>query len=566
MRNPAVRAGLCAALLLLATLAGACARHPKPSELNLIFVLVDTLRADAVFRGGSSAPTLDRLAREGTVFTRAYAQASWTLPSVSSLLTGRWPCDSPGWAEATQGIPDEVTSLAQILKGTGRSTAAFISNPLITRDRGFGRGFDVWWASPTENAVFTPAAEPVGHAIAWLKARQHERFFALIHLMDPHDPYCPPARREGPISTWPGNPDPAFTGAAPMPEAATIRQWRQLYAEEVNYVDGQLSRLFASLDSGVRNRTVVVVTSDHGEEFLEHGFLKHGVTLFDEAVHVPLLIQVPGAPKGRRVSEIVRLVDVVPTLVDLLGVSASPALASRWAGTSLAGAVRGTGSVPPLLAMGETFGDGPLRWYVYDGRHREVLFNRDHRMPSEIPALPNPNAWLHANLPVEETYVSTLEDPVDRADPEDRERRLVRAHNLAAQYAAGKVGGLWLSFRGSGRGGRLEARVTVPGRSKAHFVPLFWRPADRVREEGDSLEISLADDGAARLAVLIGLNEEASGRASVKLKDPTIPVRHGAPDSEEPGVRIWFVREAAATRPEARNEMLFRLRALGYLN
>lgn len=561
------RRGAAFALVLSALSgAGACARRPEPRELNLLFVLVDTLRADAVFRGDGSAPTLDRLAREGTVFARAYAQASWTLPSVSSLLTGRWTCDSPGWAEAAQGIPDGITPLAEILKGTGRATAAFIANPLINRDRGFGRGFEFWWASPTANGVFTPAAEPVDHAVAWLREHQKERFFALLHLMDPHDPYCPPARRVGPREQWPGQPDPAFTGAGPMPDAATLRRWRQLYAEEVDYLDGQLARVLAALEPEVRKRTVIVVTSDHGEEFEEHGFLKHAVTLFDEVVRVPLLIDAPGGPGGRRVHEVVRLVDVVPTLAELLGAAPEASVASRWAGISLAGAVRGTAAIPPLLAMGETFGFGPLRWYVSDGRYRVVLFNRDHRLPSEIPALPHPNAWLIEHLPPEGVYLSTEEQPTDRPAAGEEEARLVWARNLAARYAMGKIGGLWLAFRGPGRGGRLAARLVVPGAGRAHLVPLFWRASDRIGAKGDAVEVDVADDGAARLAVLVGIDEAASDKAELVSKDPAIPVRRGRPRLEEPADWIWFEREAPSSKPEAKNEMLFRLRALGYLN
>ncbi len=566
--RPARRLGVLAGFVGILLGAAACSR-PKPQDRNLLFVLVDTLRADAVFPGKLATPTLDRLASQGTVFTRSYAQASWTLPSVSSLLTGRWPSESPGWADATQGIPGSAVSLAEILRDSGRQTAAFVANPLLNRDRGFGRGFDIYWTAPTANSVFTPAAEPVDQAIAWLKQHQRSRFFVLLHLMDPHDPYCPPARRVGPQAQWPGQPDPAFTGAAPMPDAATIRQWRELYAEEVSYLDGQLSRLFAALDPGVRARTVVVFTSDHGEEFLEHGYLKHAVTLFDESVHVPLLVQAPGGPGGRRVDQVVRLVDVVPTVADLLGVAVSSPLKSRWAGVSLAGAVVEKAPVPPLLAMGETFGFGPMRWYVYDGRTRVVLFNRDHDLPSEIPALPFPNQWLRGHLPPEEVYVSTPEHPADVPSAEDREKKLVWAHNLAARYAMGKIGGLWFSLRGTGRGGRLTERVEIPASpERVRVIPLFWRAGDRVRQEGGALTIDVADDGITRLLVVVGGAESALPGIRVAPGEGSVPARPGRPDSEEAGLRYWFEPEAPRSpgAPAARNEMLFRLRALGYIH
>ncbi|MGH9365297.1 MAG: sulfatase-like hydrolase/transferase, partial [Thermoanaerobaculia bacterium] len=517
---------------------------PASGGVNLLLILVDTLRADAINdRVRGALPTIDRLAAEGTLFERAYSQCSWTLPSVSSLLTGRWPADSPSWSVPTQGIPEPATPLAEILQANS-GTAAFVANPLIKDDQGFGRGFDTFWGAPPEAGVFTPAEEPVSRALSWLRTHGDERFFLFLHLMDPHDPYCPPARRKGPPDTWPGQPDPAFTGKAPMPDEATLAEWRRLYAEEVAHTDSQIGLLLDGLDPEVRGRTLVVVTSDHGEEFLEHGFLKHAVTLFDEAVHVPLLVRLPGAPGGRRVADLVRLVDVVPTLADLLRAPVSAALRSRWAGVSLAEVVRGNGRVPSLLAIGETFGFGPLRWYAYDGRYKVVLFNRDHRLPAEIPALKHPNEWLRAHLPPEEVYLSTADAPTDRPTSDDREKKLVWAHNLASRYAMGKIAGLWLSFRGPGRGGRLSARVVVPPRAKTHVVPLFWRAGDRALQHGSALEIDVADDGITRLAVLVGLDDALAEGVRVVSKDAAVPVRRGRPASEEPAVRYWLEKES----------------------
>lgn len=553
------------ALAVFVSVIGGCSRAPAGKDCNLVFVLVDTLRADAVFQRAGSAPALEALAREGTVFTRAYAQASWTLPSTSSLLAGRWPSESPGWADATQGIPDSVTPLAEILRASGRTTAAFIANPLINRDRGFGRGFQTWWASPTDAGVLTPAAEPVDQAIAWIRQHGNERFFILLHLMDPHDPYCPPVRRVGPPASWPGQPDPAFTGAAPMPDAATIAQWRSLYREEVSYMNSQIARLVAALPRDVRRRTAFVVTSDHGEEFLEHGFLKHAVTLFEEVVHVPLLVAMPGAPGGRRVDSLVRLVDVVPTLADLLAAPVDPAVRSRWSGVSLAPAVRGKGDVPKLTAMGETFGFGPMRWYVYDGKRKVVLFNRDHQLPTEIPALPNPNRWLKEHIPTEAVYDAGPEQPVDRLVGDD-EASLRAAHSLVARYAAGKVGGIWIRLLGAGRGGRIAARLDFPESTKDHFIPLFWRTGDSVQRDPSGLDLSVADDGAARLGVLVGPSQAEAERARLVINGASFPVRRNPPASEEPGANLWFLPDVATPHPGLRNEMLFRLRALGYLN
>lgn len=560
----------CAFFLVgFAVAASSCRRAPRPSEVNLVYVLVDTMRADALPAAGS-ASFLGGLQKEGAVFERAFAQASWTLPSIASMLAGRWPSESPGWSDGTQGVPAGVAPLAELLRGAGFRTAAFVTNPLL-KPAGFGRGFESYWISPVADGVLTPAAEPVGRAIQWLETEGHqrERFFVLIHLMDPHDPYCPPARRVGPPGSWPGNPDPAFTGATPMPDAATIASWKSLYAEEVSYFDAQLGRLFASLDPAVRERTAVVLTADHGEEFLDHGFLKHAVTLFDEAVHVPLVIRMPGT-KPRRIPSLVRLVDVVPTVTDLLEVPVAPAVRSRWSGVSLAGAVRGASAPPPLLAMGETFGFGPLRWYMFDGKRKVVLFNKDHRIPNELPAMKNPNEWLMKNIPAEAVYASTPAAPRDVAltAGDGIEDDLRRGRDLAARYVAGKIGGLWLSVRGRGRGGRTLARLELAGAEKAHVIPFFWRPGETIRADGDAFEIDVADDGVTRVAVVLGAGEPSAAAARWTTKDPDLPVRTGKPSPGDVGVFAWVEPEERppASAEAARTETLFRLRALGYIH
>jgi len=568
VRRPLALASLCILALPCLILVPSCRRKPAPSELNLVFVLVDTMRADALPAAGR-ASFLSRLARDGTVFERAYAQASWTLPSISSMLAGRWPSESPGWSDGTQGVPRGTPPLAELLKSAGLRTAGFATNPLL-KPEGFGRGFDSYWLSPVADSVFTPAAVPVDRAREWLAAHQRERFFVLLHLMDPHDPYCPPPRRSGPPVSWPGQPDPAFLGDAPMPDAATLASWKKLYAEEVAYMDGQLERLFASLDPAVRDRTAIVLTADHGEEFLDHGFLKHAVTLFDEAVHVPLVVFVPGE-RGRRIASIVRLVDVVPTVTDLLGVAVPAPVRSRWSGVSLAGAVRGTAEIPALQAMGETFGFGPLRWYVFDGRRKVVLFNREHRIPSELPALKNPNAWLVSHLPAEGVYASTLESPRDVAVTAGAEDDLRRARDLAARYVAGKIGGLWITVRGAGKGGRTRARLALAGARAAHVVPFFWRPGDRIQAAGDALELDVADDGVARAAVVVGADPAAAAAArwvpEERSERPDLPLRLGRPSPGETGAFAWVEPEERppASAEAARTETLFRLRALGYI-
>lgn len=540
-------------------------------EPNLLFVLVDTMRFDALGAYGSRnrTPVFDSLARDGVLFERMYAQSSWTLPSVSSLVSGLWPSESPGWTGPIRSVAPSATPLAEILRGAGFTTAAFVANPVL-EDRYYGRGFDTWWGSPPEDSVFTPAPELSSRAISWLGTHQRDRFFLYLHLMDPHDPYAVPDRREGnDPSRWPGHPDPAFLGQAPMPSATEVAHWRELYDEEVAFADREIGRVLAALDPEVRARTIVVVTSDHGEEFLEHGFLKHGLTLFEEVVRVPFVIAWPGALNaGVRIPEVARLVDAVPTLVDLLSVRVEETLRRSWAGASLAAAVRGEVPMPSLVAMGETFAQGPLRWYATDGQRKVVLFNRGFRMPGEMPVLEHPGRWVAESTPAMAAYRFTDGEPWDKALEPPPAADLAWGRALAAHYAAGRSGGLWAVVRGEGSGARLRLLLESRPTSALHVSPLFWPDGDLLEPRPDGLLLDLLDDGIPR-ALLV--SEEPGDRlqaVQVSSLDGSLRlIRERPPFDPAPGIYWWKEHASAgSTTAEAEaKETLSRLRALGYI-
>jgi arylsulfatase A-like enzyme len=314
----------------------ACGRETPPPR-NVIFILVDTLRADRLGvygYGRPTSPNVDAFAAGAVRFDNARSQASCTFPSANSMLTSRWPSAFLGQANQALGIPEEIPSLAEILRLAGFHTVAVSASAVVrnTPSRfnpgaGYGRGFEVF----LEDCVWKSAACVNRQAAEHLKPGP-QPLFLYLHYIDPHGPYQPPkawrkkfapGRPEkkwvrigdpNPIGNWlyKGQENPGFT-------PADLRFLSDLYDGEVAYFDARFAELLAALSgSGLLEESIVVFSSDHGEEFLEHGHLKHCRTLFDNSIRVPLLLRIPGV-EARTVSRPVQNLDLVPTILDYLG-------------------------------------------------------------------------------------------------------------------------------------------------------------------------------------------------------------------------------------------------------
>ena len=320
------------------------ARVPAAAGPNVLVLLVDTLRADRLGIGGaapSPSPTLDRLAAGGRVFEQAIAQSSWTLPSVATLLTGLHPRShgALGSAAGERGarwgfLSDRVTTWPEAAAQAGITTFGVSTNPLFSRGSNLAQGFETFVELPwdPEARAWPDAAAVNAHFVAWLRENRRHRFAAWLHYMEPHDPYTPPPdlRPPSPPGVRPaiaagwvsdlarriGKPD-----ATPL-TPAEIGHLKALYDAEITAWDRALASLLAALDEqGVRDSTVVIVTSDHGEEFVEHGRLTHATQLYDETIRVPLVVAGPGVAAGR-VVEAAQSIDLFPTLAKLLGLAA----------------------------------------------------------------------------------------------------------------------------------------------------------------------------------------------------------------------------------------------------
>jgi arylsulfatase A-like enzyme len=280
-------------------------RAPHEGPHNLLLVSIDTLRAESVSAYGSGRPTtpfLDALAREGALFERVVAQSTITPVSHMSLFTGLYPRE--------HGVTDlhqpsnlfKYPMMAEVFRANGYATGAVTEDGLLQAALGFERGFDRYLENKSPDLGST-----VGHvestfdaALAWIGAHRSQRWFLFVHTYQVHAPYTPP---------------PAYQGL--FGEARDVDR----YEEEIRYTDDQLRRLWETVTAlGVADDTLLVVTSDHGEEFGEHGALDHGSHLYDETLLVPLVMRAPGViPARLRVAETVGLIDVFPTVGRILG-------------------------------------------------------------------------------------------------------------------------------------------------------------------------------------------------------------------------------------------------------
>ena len=319
-----------AALLLLAAAAGLLvlrARAPR----NLIVVSIDTLRADRLGTYGYGRPTsphLDALARQGLVVDAVVAESPWTLPSHVTMLSGLDP-STHGVVLPWQRPGEKTRLLAQLLATHGYETAAITDGEFVGSSHGFGAGFEHFDEEPK------PFATTVDRAIAFLEGRSTDRPYLLfLHTYDVHCPYTPAGQYatmfvspdRAPVETE-GLCDDDFNAMGISPAQATYLS--DLYDGDIRHADAELGRLFAHLRrTGGLHDTVVVVTSDHGEEFLEHGKIGHVHHLHRETLLIPMIIAGAGVAPGRLPGP-AGLADLVPTLFDLLGLPAPPDLDGR---------------------------------------------------------------------------------------------------------------------------------------------------------------------------------------------------------------------------------------------
>ena len=380
--------------------------RPKPAPLNLVLVTFDTTRADhlgAYGRANARTPTLDALASRGVVFEQCRSAAPITMPSHSTIMTGLYPPAHGVRDNGLFALPQSRTTLAEILHAKGYATAAATGSFVLDHRFGLNQGFEVYedgvkkeyenfWGERTveKNALFfdeRPAEHVNAAILPWIRKSRDKPFFLWVHYWDPHQPHIPPAPYSEIFAT-------------------------DLYQGEISYADASLGQLLRELEpGGVAERTVVVMTADHGEGLDEHNEATHSLLCYDGTLHVPLIVAGPGVPAGQRVKERVGTVDIVPTVLDLLGVDRpgdlqGRSLAALWKRPGDADNRHGYYS--ETLAPRVSHGMGELRaWF-------EGPFKYIHGPRSELFDLAKDPAELHNLVAEDPQTASRLRGTLER--------------------------------------------------------------------------------------------------------------------------------------------------------
>lgn len=383
------RSGLMAMLALVAFLGCRPLAPPPPVRYHVVLVVIDTLRADRIGANGSSlqaSPVLDRLAAEGIDFTNAFAAATWTRPSMASMMTSLYPSEhgmldisSPAGG-APEILDERLLTLAEAFTDGGYDTVGIVNQIYLQFKYGFGQGFGHYQGTRGRSAF--QLNQRFGAWLADYQPGAEGRLFAYLHYLDPHWPYSQrlgnlPADRFGPPGPLdaPNDGSQAQAWAEAHLDDARLAALAARYAHEVAWSDAAVGQVVDQLTTaGLWEETILVVTSDHGEGFWEHGKLLHGYGPYDELLRVPLIVRLPAALRGadgRQEEAAVSLVDLMPTLLDLVGLP----IPETCRGRSLAPLIRGTGSLPPAPIFAETESTRAVR---ADGH--KLILHHDERL------------------------------------------------------------------------------------------------------------------------------------------------------------------------------------------
>ena len=462
-------------VLLLAIMTSGCGRS-APNKLeppNVVLITVDALRADFVSYAGHPNPTspnLDAFAHDGVLFTQAVTSFPGTAPAMPSMMTGLYPSfeNVDAWTKATRhgfnefespgerdspGLSDNLRMLAEILRDAGYQTLGFCTNPNLSKTANFDQGFSEYFqfqsylkkirAERSHPLIgnYPPAPVVVNRVLNRVERGLEGPVFLWIHFMEPHSPYLPPKKfsrlfsrtdtgftdleineslyhllytQQGSLRAAQGFPSPEDRG---LDRAAFVDQLLGLYEGEIRFLDGQLNRLFEGLRrQGLWENTLVMVTADHGEEFLEHGHVAHHeyTGLAEELIQIPLALKTPsGRPIGVVIDDLVQTVDFAPTILDYASLSAD---AVDMDGVSLRPLIEGR-EPPPLTAYFSTI-------------HYHVV--RDSRWKYRLEKAPADGG------PPRELLFDIVADPTEEHDVADLHREVVgRMRRQYQEFALG---------------------------------------------------------------------------------------------------------------------------------
>lgn len=357
----------------------------KYKDRNVVLVSFDALQAAHVGSLGNPrkvTPTLDAVAAQGFSFSHCYSVASWTVPASMTWFTGVYPSEhrmtnkfaiyQPPVTKIARlkDLAPNLVTLADIMKQNGYITGGFTGNAGVSGGFGYEQGFDIYYFEPQK---FGSLDHSVPKALDWLKANPGKKFFVFLHGYDCHGQLSPAGGYD--YRFVDKNYDHRYTGSEQEQERLReeglekgqlalrdedVRFWRAIYDEKINRADEIFKQFLHGLDAlGLTDNTLLVLTSDHGTEFYEHRRFDHGFTLYDEQLHVPLIIKLPGQRSGKVVADRISSIDVMPTILDLLDVETTTTARTQLRGKSLVPALQGS-------AVGrDVFAETDYRLYTY---------------------------------------------------------------------------------------------------------------------------------------------------------------------------------------------------------
>jgi len=354
------------------------AKSDTEQDLNVVLIVVDTLRADHLGSYGyelETSPYLDSLAAEGVRFSRCHTTAAWTKPSVASILTSVYPA-AHGANQFRHQLPEDLTTIAELMRDAGFVTYAYVTNPHLKSIFLFDQGFQFFDDYLIRDKLYLVAFRelpivaqvikdltglPFGYRYAddsreatsrilrWVERYHDESFFMYLHYMDPHAPYSPPPPYDG------------MFGATKMAR----------YDGEIRFLDDNLAALMDRFRQlGIFDKTLFIITADHGEAFGEHGDWGHDRSVYQEQLHVPLIVTYAAESLSGVVDTAVQTTDIAPTILDFAGVEAPPAMVGR----SLRQLMHRQSGKPADIFVDHTSATGDARFHsvIVDGRHKYI--------------------------------------------------------------------------------------------------------------------------------------------------------------------------------------------------
>ena len=432
-------------LLLSAGAVCACrdAETSAPAEArtgppNVLLIVVDTLRADHLSHYGydrQTAAPLDAFRARSTLFSRAYSTAPWTGPATMSILTGLSPLQHRATAHGDV-LPDAVETLAERLRAAGYTTHGISFNQEVSRATGYAQGFDGFDDFMGKAIDYPDIGQRVRRVGRWLETSPTEPFFLYLQPMNVHGPYRVPRSRQAALLGR--APTRAFEYYGPELMAPLMRQGRvelradvseeikssaiDQYDVAIRYSMEEIARMLAAIEAAGRlENTLVVLTSDHGEELFDHGGFSHGFTLYREVLHVPLYLHLPEQETAQTVERAVSILDIVPTILARAGLPPTGSAAGELEGTDLL-ADPGPDAAPRLLVQ--------HAGWTQRAKGLSLIRDRDHLVDLEH-AYDTPSRRI--------ALFDLVEDPAERADRAAAERAEVRRWREALASEADRL-------------------------------------------------------------------------------------------------------------------------------